>query len=38
MKLAFSVLEVVLELNIRKIDVYEDSMLIIYQVKRRMAN
>jgi ribonuclease HI len=27
-----------IELNIRKIDVYGDSMLIICQVKRRMAN
>jgi ribonuclease HI len=33
MKLAFSVLEAKLKLNIRKIDVYEDSMLIIFQVK-----
>jgi hypothetical protein len=33
MKLAFSVLEAKLKLNIRKIDVYEDSMLIICQVK-----
>jgi len=38
MKLAFSVLEAKLELNIRKIDVYRDSILIICQVKRRMAN
>jgi len=37
-KLAFSVLEAVLELNIIKIDVYGDSMLIICQVKRRMKN
>jgi hypothetical protein len=33
MKLAFSVLEVALELNIRKIDVYGDLILIIFQVK-----
>jgi ribonuclease HI len=37
-KLAFSVLEAALELNIIKIDVYGDSMLIICQVKRRMKN
>jgi ribonuclease HI len=33
MKLAFSVLKAALKLNIRKIDVYGDSMLIIFQVK-----
>jgi ribonuclease HI len=33
MKLTFSILEAALKLNIRKIDVYGDSMLIIFQVK-----
>jgi ribonuclease HI len=33
MKLTFSILEAALKLNIRKIDVYGYSMLIIFQVK-----
>jgi len=31
-------LEAALELNIKKIEVYGDSILIIFQVKKRMAN